>query len=123
MSEKKTPKLTFTNLYALSEAIKAAPDGVIERISSGAAHHLQRCLDAGLLESAGKPKAWKLSAAGIEALSRGRERLSGNAGPAHVSRSLRRPPHYPRAEQAACCGARQEEHRELEPRTSLKSDS
>ena len=30
--------------------------------------HLKRCIDAGLLESAGKRGAWKLSVAGIEAL-------------------------------------------------------
>ncbi len=68
MNEKKIPKLTRTNLFALAECIKAAPDGVIERVPSTSVRHIQRCLDAGLLESAGKPKAWKLSAAGIEAL-------------------------------------------------------
>lgn len=68
MSEKKIPKPTPTNLYVLSEAIKQAPDGVIERVPASSARHLQRCLDAGLLESAGKPEAWKLSTAGIAAL-------------------------------------------------------
>jgi hypothetical protein len=68
MSEKKIPKPTHTNLYALAQCVAAAPDGIIERVPSTSAHHVQRCLDAGLLESAGKPKAWKLSAAGIEAL-------------------------------------------------------
>jgi hypothetical protein len=68
MSEKKIPKPTFTNLYVLSNAIKQATDGIIERVPASSAHHLQRCLDAGLLESAGKRGAWKLSAAGVEAL-------------------------------------------------------
>jgi hypothetical protein len=68
MSEKKIPQPTHTNLYVLSEAIKQAPGGVIEQVPASSARHIQRCLDAGLLESAGKPKAWKLSAAGVEAL-------------------------------------------------------
>ena len=68
MSEKKIPKPTLTNLYVLSVAIKQAPGGVIERVPAPSARHLQRCIDAGLLEPAGKPKAWKLSAAGIQAL-------------------------------------------------------
>jgi hypothetical protein len=68
MSEKKIPKPTLTNLYVLSQAIKQATDGVIEQVPAASARHLQRCLAAGLLESAGRPKAWKLSAAGIQAL-------------------------------------------------------
>jgi hypothetical protein len=68
MSDKKIAKPTFTNLAALAACIKAAPDGIIERVPPTSAHRIQRCLDAGLLESAGRPKAWKLSAAGIEAL-------------------------------------------------------
>lgn len=69
MSEKtKAIKPTHTNLYALATCIKEAPDGIIEKVASTHIPHLRRCLAAGLLESAGKPGAWKLSVAGIEAL-------------------------------------------------------
>ncbi len=68
MSETKIPKPTHTNLFALAQCVAAAPDGVIEKVDSIHVQHLRRCLDAGLLESAGKPGAWKLSAAGVEAL-------------------------------------------------------
>jgi hypothetical protein len=68
MSEKKVPKPTHTNLFALGKCVEAAPGGIIEKVDSTYVQHLRRCLAAGLLESAGKPGAWKLSAAGIEAL-------------------------------------------------------
>jgi hypothetical protein len=68
MRKKQVAKPTHTNLYVLGKCVEAAPDGIIEKVASTDAPHLQRCRDAGLLEPAGKPKAWKLSAAGIEAL-------------------------------------------------------
>jgi hypothetical protein len=69
MSEKtKVIKPTRTNLYALAKCVEAAPGGIIEKVHSTDAPHLRRCINAGLLESAGKPGAWKLSAAGIESL-------------------------------------------------------
>lgn len=68
MSEKEVPKPTHTNLYVLAKCIEAAPDGVIGEVPPTDAPHLQRCINAGLLESAGARGAWKLSAAGIEAL-------------------------------------------------------
>ncbi len=68
MSEKKVPTPTATNLYALRKCVAAAPDGVIEKVAPTDVPHLRRCIDAGLMESAGKRGAWKLSAAGIEAL-------------------------------------------------------
>ena len=68
MSEKKIPKPTHTNLFALAQCIAAAPEGVIEKVASTDVPHLRRCIDAGLLESAGKRGTWKLSAAGVEAL-------------------------------------------------------
>jgi hypothetical protein len=68
MSEKKVPKPTWLNLYALGKCIEEAPGGVIGRVAPTDAPHLQRCINAGLLESAGTRGTWKLSAAGIEAL-------------------------------------------------------
>ena len=66
--KKKVPKATWLNLYALGKCVEAAPEGVIEKVDLTDLHHLRRCIDAGLLESAGKRGAWKLSASGIEAL-------------------------------------------------------
>ena len=68
MSEKKVPKPTRTNLYTLAKCIAEAHDGVIGKVPSTDAPHLQRCINAGLLESAGARGTWKLSAAGVEAL-------------------------------------------------------
>lgn len=68
MSEKQVPKPTSTNLYTLAQCVAAAPDGIIEKVAATDVPHPKRCIAAGLLESAGKPKAWKLSAAGAEAL-------------------------------------------------------
>lgn len=68
MSEKKVPKATWLNLYALGKCVEAAPEGVIEKVDPTDLHHLRRCINAGLLESTGKPGAWKLSTAGIDAL-------------------------------------------------------
>ena len=68
MSEKKVVKPTPTNLYALGKCVEGAPGGIIEKVDSTDVPHLRRCIDAGLLESAGKRGAWKLSAAGVEAL-------------------------------------------------------
>ena len=68
MSEKKVPKPTWLNLYTLGKCIEEAPDGVIGKVAPSDAPHLQRCINAGLLESGGTRGTWKLSAAGIEAL-------------------------------------------------------
>lgn len=68
MSEKKVPKPTRLNLYALASCIAEAPDGVIGKVALTDAPHIQRCINAGLLESAGARGTWKLSAAGIDAL-------------------------------------------------------
>lgn len=68
MSEKKVPKPTWLNLYALAKCIEEAPDGVIGKVAPTDAPHLKRCINAGLLESAGTRGTWKLSATGIEAL-------------------------------------------------------
>ena len=68
MSEKKVPKPTRLNLYALASCIAEAPDGVIGKVAPTDAPHLQRCINAGLRESAGARGTWKLSATGIDAL-------------------------------------------------------
>ena len=68
MSEKKIPTPTRLNLYTLAKCIEEAPDGIIGKVPPTDAPHLQRCINAGLLETAGARGTWKLSAAGIEAL-------------------------------------------------------
>jgi hypothetical protein len=70
MSEKKSPEPTRLNLATLASCVAAAPGGVIERVAPTDTDHLRRCIAAGLLEPAGRRGAWKLSAAGNEALKR-----------------------------------------------------
>jgi hypothetical protein len=78
----RAPAPTDLNLSALEDALSETSDGIIRSVFPTQREHLQRCIDAGVLEAVpGERGAWRLSSAGISVLAvRRAAKTTGFAG-------------------------------------------